>query len=86
MNRKLILRVLGALLGIEAAAMFPSFLVSLIFQDGDSLVLGMCFLGLLIPGLFLWFAIKSGAGSSGSRSTHLPSASLPFSPVFMLAL
>ncbi len=63
MNRKLILRVLGALLGIEAAAMFPSFLVSLIFQDGDSLVLGMCFLGLLIPGLFLWFAIKSGAGS-----------------------
>ena len=36
MNRKLIIRMLGALLLIEAAAMIPSFIVSLIYGDGDS--------------------------------------------------
>jgi len=39
MNRKLILRLLGALLGIESAAMVPAFLVSLIYRDGDSAAL-----------------------------------------------
>ena len=40
MNRKLIIRVLGAILVIEALAMIPAFLVSLYFRDGDTAALG----------------------------------------------
>ena len=36
MNRKLIIRVLGAILLVEAAAMLPALLVSLIYRDGDT--------------------------------------------------
>ena len=36
MNRRLIIRMLGALLLIEAAAMIPSFAVSLIYGEGDA--------------------------------------------------
>lgn len=36
MNRKLIIRVLGAILGIESLAMIPALLVSLYYGDGDS--------------------------------------------------
>ena len=36
MNRRLIIRMLGALLLIEAAAMVPSLLISLCYQDGDT--------------------------------------------------
>ena len=36
MNRKLIVRTLGALLLIEAVAMFPALIVSFIYRDGDS--------------------------------------------------
>ena len=36
MNRKLIIRVLGAILLVEAAAMIPALLVSLVHQDGDT--------------------------------------------------
>ena len=36
MNRKLIIRVLGAILLVEAAAMIPALLVSLYYQDGDT--------------------------------------------------
>ena len=63
MNRKLILKMLGALLSIEAAAMVPSFLISLSFQDGDAMVLGLCCLGELIPGLLLWLLLPSQPGS-----------------------
>ena len=35
MNRRLIIRMLGALLLIEAAAMVPALLVALYYQDGD---------------------------------------------------
>lgn len=62
MNRKLILRMLGAILGIESIAMFPSVLVALRFQDGDAAVLALCCLILLIPGLLLWLLIRSGPG------------------------
>ena len=41
MNRKLITRMLGALLLIEAAAMLPSLLIALICSEGDSLALGL---------------------------------------------
>ena len=39
MNRKLIVRMLGALLLIEAAAMMPSLIVSFIYGEGDALSL-----------------------------------------------
>ena len=35
MNRKLIIRILGAILLIEAVAMLPSLLISFIYGDGD---------------------------------------------------
>ncbi len=63
MNRKLIIRLLGAILGIEAAAMVPSFAIALYFGDGDALVLGICILCLAVPGLLLWFLVKSPSSS-----------------------
>ena len=36
MNRKLIIRMLGSLLLIEAIAMLPAFLIALYYQDGDA--------------------------------------------------
>ena len=36
MNRKLIIRMLGALLLIEAAAMAPSLVVALVYREGDA--------------------------------------------------
>ncbi len=59
MNRKLIVRVQGAILMIESAAMIPSILASLYFRDGDFPVLALCFLALLVTGLLLWFMIHS---------------------------
>ena len=44
MNRKLIIRILGAILSIEALAMIPAFLVSLYYRDGDTSALGYSFL------------------------------------------
>ncbi len=63
MNIKLILRFLGAILSIEAAAMVPSFLLALRFGDGDALLLGLCALGLLLPGLGLWFFVHPQQGA-----------------------
>ena len=40
MNRRLIIRMLGALLLIEAAAMVPSLVIALIYGDGDTAALG----------------------------------------------
>jgi len=54
MNRKLIIRLLGAILCIESFAMIPSFLLALYFQDGDAQVLGLCSLAMLLPGVLLW--------------------------------
>lgn len=63
MNKKLIFRLLGAILGIEAIAMLPSLGLALYFGDGDALVLGGCMLGLLIPGAGLWFLVRPRQGS-----------------------
>lgn len=41
MNRRLIIRVLGAILLVEAAAMLPALFVSLIYNDGDTAVMGL---------------------------------------------
>ena len=65
MNRKLIIRLQGAILWIEAMAMIPSLLISLYYQDGDFPILGLSFVLLLIPGMLVWFFVKS------NPSTHL---------------
>ena len=44
MNRRLIIRVLGAILLVEAAAMLPALIVSLIYGDGDTAVMGLSIL------------------------------------------
>ena len=41
MNRKLIIRILGAILCIEAAAMIPSLVISFIHRDGDTAALAL---------------------------------------------
>ncbi|MBR2823521.1 MAG: TrkH family potassium uptake protein [Clostridia bacterium] len=66
MNRKLIIRLLGAMMAIVALAMIPSFLLALYFGDGDAPVLAGCAGGLLVPGLLIWFLVRPGA-----RATHL---------------
>ena len=63
MNRKLIIRLLGAILGIEALAMLPAFLIACRDHGSDARVLGFCAVGLLIPGLLLWFLIRPAKGS-----------------------
>ena len=50
MNRKLIVRVLGALLAIEGLAMIPAFLVSLYYRDGDTYALANSLVATLIVG------------------------------------
>ena len=65
MNRRLIIRTLGAMLCIEAGSMVPAFLISLYYRDGDSLLLGLCALGLLAVGLSVWFFVRT------SPDTHL---------------
>ena len=52
MNRKLIVRMLGALLLIEAAAMFPSLMIAVISGEGDA------------PSLLIGILINMLAGSS----------------------
>ena len=64
MNRKLIIRLLGALLSIVALAMIPALLIALIHQDGDAGVLAGCCIGLLIPGLLIWFLVRSERGTN----------------------
>ena len=59
MNKKLIFRVQGAILLIEALAMIPSLIISLLDHGSDFPVLGFCFLLLLVPGALLWFLIKT---------------------------
>lgn len=65
MNRKLIIRVLGALLMIEAAAMFPSLLIALYFRDGDASAIAVS-IGLIAPfGACMCFLLR------GNPNSHL---------------
>ncbi len=63
MNRKLIIRMLGALLLIEAVAMLPALIISFIYQDGDSRALGFSFLLTAPLGSFMCFLPKNEPGS-----------------------
>ena len=59
MNRKLIVRVLGALLAIEGLAMMPAFLVSLYYRDGDTYALANSIVATLIVGSAMYFIPKT---------------------------
>lgn len=54
MNKRLVVRLLGAILLIEAAAMAPSLLLALFYGDGDAMALGMSMALLCIVGLPAW--------------------------------
>ncbi len=60
MNRKLIVRVLGAILAIEALAMIPAFLVSLYYRDGDTKALGYSIVLTLVTGCLMYLIPKAG--------------------------
>ena len=63
MNRKLIMRMLGSLLLIEAIAMLPAFLISLYFGDGDALSLLFSMLINIAAGFVMFFLFKPDANS-----------------------
>lgn len=63
MNRKLIIRVLGAILGIEGLAMIPAFLISLYYRDGDSAALGYSILLTLAAGAGMYLIPKTERNS-----------------------
>ncbi len=63
MNRKLIIRVLGAILSIEGFAMVPAFIISLIYRDGDSAALAYSFLLSVLVGACMYFIPKTERNS-----------------------
>jgi len=63
MNRKLIVRMLGALLLIESAAMIPALIISFIFRDGDSKALCYSILLIVSLGSILCFLPKAAPNS-----------------------
>ena len=63
MNRKLIMRMLGSLLLIEAIAMLPAFLISLYYGDGDALPLFFSMLINIVSGFVMFFLFKPDADS-----------------------
>lgn len=58
MNRKLIIRMLGSLLLIEAIAMLPSFLIAMYYMDGDSLPLLYAILINTVVGSCMFFLFR----------------------------
>ena len=65
MNRKLIIRFLGALMMIEAAAMVPALAISFIYRDGDTRALLYSILLVVTAGALMTFLPKTG------NNTHL---------------
>lgn len=63
MNRKLIFRILGAILSIEAIAMVPAFCLALIYGDGDAFAMGISILCTAVPGLICWLALQTEKGT-----------------------
>ena len=63
MNRKLIIRVLGAILAIEGLAMIPAFLISLYYRDGDTAALGYSIILTLAVGAGMYFIPKTDRNS-----------------------
>ena len=63
MNRKLIIRMLGALLLIEAAAMVPSLIVALVYGEGDAKAITYSILIILAAGAAMSFLPRKDADS-----------------------
>ena len=63
MNRKLIVRVLGALILIEATAMIPALIIALLFQDGDAGAIALSILVTACAGSGMCFLLKPGPNS-----------------------
>lgn len=58
MNKKLVIRILGAIMVIEGLVMLPSLVLSLIFGDGDTWALLNTMVILIVPGLLIWLFVK----------------------------
>ena len=59
MNKRLVLKILGATLLIEAATMLPSYVVALVYHDpGDGEALLKTILMMVFLGLPMWFLSK----------------------------
>ena len=63
MNRKLIIRMLGALLLIEAAAMAPSLVVALVYREGDAAAVLYSMIINLLAGSAMFFIPKQDPNS-----------------------
>jgi len=58
MNKALVVRLLGAILMIEAAAMLPSLAVALFYGDGDALALAISIVIIVAVALPAWLLVK----------------------------
>ena len=67
MNTKLVIRVLGAILLIEALAMVPSLLLSFVYGDGDAMAFLITIGVLLAIGLPAWLFAKPREGNLRAR-------------------
>ena len=61
MNRKLIIRVLGAILLVEAVAMIPSLIIALFYQDGDAKAMALSIAAIAPLGLAMLLLPKTGS-------------------------
>ena len=59
MNRKLIIRILGAILCIEAIAMLPALFISFYYRDGDSTAIGFSLIASAVFGCSMLFFVKT---------------------------
>ena len=60
MNRKLIIRILGAILLVETAAMIPALIVALAYGDGDAKAMGLSMLMIAPVGLAMLMLPRTG--------------------------
>lgn len=58
MNKKLIFKILGAIVLVEAAAMVPALILALCYGDGDAMALLQSIIIMLVFGSILWFVFK----------------------------
>ena len=67
MNRNLIIRMLGALLLIEGAAMLPALVVSLVYRESDALLIMYSILLVLLAGAGMFFLPKKDREAGRAR-------------------
>ena len=58
MNKKLVVRLLGAIMLIEALAMLPSLGIALVYRDGDAMAFVKTIALLVVLGLPAWLLEK----------------------------